>query len=163
MAAAVQAIVANTLEAEFGAFCLALEHFPAEVFSRPPAQGHSAAWHALHVMDWTRCVIQTGLVGVNPTLTYGYLGFEDAVWVQAVTGPTLAHEQDKQSVILASVQQVFGEAVEAVCHAPAERFEADAMWTTLKRPRPVLEGLMYHVRHTAYHRGQLTLVLKELT
>lgn len=159
----VQSLIATTMQAEFKAFLEQLEASPAEAFSTQPAQGHSAyghsvAWHALHIMDWTRCVIQPGLNGVNPALTYGYLGFEQEPWAQAVHGPTLAHEQDGKEKILMALDTVFAEALSAVQHAPAERFSTDALWTTLKKPKPVLDGLMYHIRHVAYHRGQVQMV-----
>ncbi|BDP43161.1 hypothetical protein DAETH_31300 [Deinococcus aetherius] len=159
---AVQSLLARTLKAEFVALMELLDAYPAELLGKQPQHGHSAAWHALHIMDWTRCVIQPGLQGVNPALTYGYLGFEDADWTRAVTGPTLVEEHDAPEHILKSVRQVFDEALKSVRTAPEDRFEPDALWTTLKRPRPVLDGLTYHLRHTAYHRGQVTLVLKEL-
>lgn len=162
MTQAVQSFIASGLEAEFRAFLEQLEACATEQFSTQPAQGHSVAWHALHVMDWTRCVIQPGLQGVNPALAYGYLGFEQEAWVQAVYGPTLAHEQDSKEKILAALRSVFEEALSAVRTAPAERFSTTALWTTLKQPRPVLDGLTYHLRHAAYHRGQVQMVLAGL-
>lgn len=162
MAQAVQPFIASALEAEFGAFLAQLEPCAPELFRSQPAQGHSVAWHALHVMDWTRCVIQPGLQGVNPALTYGYLGFEQEAWAQAVYGPTLAHEHEGKEKILAALRSVFGEALAAVRTAPAERFSTTALWTTLKKPRPVLDGLAYHLRHVAYHRGQVQTVVARM-
>lgn len=159
MTQAVQSFIASGLEAEFGAFLTQLETCAPEQFGAQPGQGHSVAWHALHVMDWTRCVIQPGLQGVNLALTYGYLGFEQEAWTQAVYGPTLAHEQNGKEEILAALRGVFGEALAAVQTAPAERFSTTALWTTLKKPRPVLDGLTYHLRHVAYHRGQVQMVV----
>lgn len=158
----VRFLIVDTLNAEFKAFLEVLDECPQERFSVQPRLGHSVAWHALHIMDWTRCVIQPGLSGVNSAFTYGYLGFEDVAWAQAVTGPTLAHEQDDKDVVMAAVESVLQGAVKAVQTAPRERFTEDAVFAALNRPRPVLESLMYHTRHTAYHRGQLALVLKEL-
>lgn len=162
MSYAVQPLVVSTLKAELEAYLKVLNSCPQMYFGKQPRLGHCVAWHALHIMDWTRCVIQPGLGGVNTALTYGYLGFENVAWAQAVTGPTLAQEQDDKEVITKAVQSVFRDAVEAVRTAPAERFTEDAMLAALNKPRPVLESLMYHARHTAYHRGQLALVLKEL-
>ncbi|GGK37732.1 hypothetical protein GCM10008955_34540 [Deinococcus malanensis] len=156
-----QSFLSTALDAEFRAFGNALHAVPATVFGRAAAYGHSAAWYALHIMDWTRCVIQPGLGGVNPALTYGYLGFEEADWVRRVTGPTLAAEDDTKDQILTALDQVFTQALKAVCTASAERFTSEALWATLKRPRPVLEGLTSHLRHTAYHRGQIAPLLKE--
>lgn len=159
MTQAVQLLLIDTLEAEFRAFLEQLEACPAALLSRQPWQGHSVAWHALHVMDWTRCVIQPGLQGVNPVLTYSYLGFEQQTWARAVYGPTLAYEQDSKEKIVSALRGVFfGEALEAVRQAPHERFSPEASWTTLKQPRPVLAGLTYHIRHVAYHRGQMQQV-----
>lgn len=158
MTNAVQSLIATTMQAEFETFLAQLEACPAEMFSAQPTQGHSAAWHALHIMDWTRCMIQPGLNGVNPSLTYGYLGFEQAPWALAVYGPTLAHEQDGKEKILGALDNTFLESLNAVRTAPAKRFTTSALWTTLKQPKSVLDGLMYHIRHVAYHRGQVRLV-----
>lgn len=163
MPSPVSSLLAGALDTEFGAFMGALRGIPAAVFSAAPAHSHSAAWHALQVMDWTRGMIQPGLEGVNPALAYGHLGFEDTDWARRVTGPTLAAEHDPKDQILAALAQVFTEACHAVHTAPAQPFAPEALWTTLKRPRPVLDGLTYHLRHTAYHRGQVALVLKELS
>lgn len=158
--AALQAWIGGALEAEFGAFQAAVHRCPDAQMSVQPPVGHSVAWHALHIMDWTRCMIQWDLPGVDPKLTYGYLGFEDEDWAKAVTGPTLADEHDPAERIRTVLDMVFDEALDAIRHAPLERFRPDAMWTTLKQPRPVLDGLMYHLRHIAYHRGQIALTLK---
>ncbi|WP_293910935.1 DinB family protein [Deinococcus sp.] len=151
----VRSLVTAALAAEFRAFGDVLSGCPAEHFNTPPRSGHTAAWHALHVMDWTRAMIQPGLLGADPELTYGYLGFEDQPWAQAVSGPTLAREQDSKDVILEAVQGVLTDALEAIQAAPDGRFTSEAMWGALKKPRPVLESLLYHATHTAYHRGQV--------
>ena len=151
----VRSLVTSTLAAEFEAFGNVLSGCPADRFNTPPRFGHSAAWHALHVMDWTRAIIQPGLLGANPELTYGYLGFEDQPWAQAVSGPTLARESDSKDVIAEAVRGVFANALEAIQTAPDERFRTDALFAALKKPRPVLESLLYHATHTAYHRGQV--------
>ena len=73
----VRSLVMSTLAAEFQAFGDALSGCPANDFNIPPYYGHTVSWHAPHIMDWTRAIIQPGLRGADPTLTYGYLGFED--------------------------------------------------------------------------------------
>lgn len=162
MSHSVQSLIAYVLDAEFKVFLKTLNKCPREQFDEQPSLGHSVAWHALHMMDWTRCIIQPELRGLNRALTYSYLGFENLAWAQAVTGPTLAYEQDGKDAVVASVEKVFRDAVEAVQSAPTERFTENAMFAALEKPRPVLESLTYHVRHTAYHRGQLVLTLKGL-
>ena len=162
MTQAVRELVVAALATEFQAFEASLQSCPAEGFAERPSYGHTVAWHALHVMDWTRCMIQPGLTGVNPALTYGYLGFESEPWAQAVSGPTLASEKDNKDIILAAVQYTFAEALTALHGAPDERFDSDAIWTAIKKPRPVLESLMYHVAHTAYHRGQVRQVINQV-
>ena len=139
-----------------------MQSCPAKCFAERPSYGHTVAWHALHVMDWTRCMIQPGLNGADPAMTYSYLGFEDQPWAQAVTGPTLAQEQDGKEVILAAVQNTFAEALAAIQGAPDERFGPDAVWQAIKKPRPVAESLMYHVTHTAYHRGQVRQAINQV-
>jgi DinB superfamily len=150
-----RSLLTDALSAEFQAFGDVLSGCPAAQFNTPPQHGHSASWHALHIMDWTRATIQPGLKGANPELTYGYLGFEDQPWAQAVTGPTLAQESDSKDVILNVVRGVLADALEALRTAPDERFSTEAMWDALNKPRPVLGSLMYHLTHTAYHRGQI--------
>ncbi|CAM3320638.1 DinB family protein [Deinococcus saxicola] len=152
-----RALILYSLDTEFQAFQAVLRECPEKMFGQRPSWGHSVAWHALHIMDWTRCIIQPGLLGINPALTYGYLGFEQEIWAKAVTGPTLAQEQDGKQPILAAVEDVFEQALKDIRHAPAERFSSQAMFAAIKKPRPVLESLLYHVTHTAYHRGQVIL------
>lgn len=160
---AVRALIVQTMQGEFEAFLEQLEKCPAELFNVKPSVGHSVAWHALHIMDWTRCMIHWDLKGVNPALTYAYLGFEQEPWVQKVYGPTLAQEQDSKEKIISKLSDVvFDEAIDALNHAPQERFKPEAMWTTLKQPRPVLSSLTYHIRHVAYHRGQVQQVTASL-
>ena len=158
----VRALILLSLKAEVVAFQEVLRECPERMFAQQPKWGHSVAWHALHIMDWTRCMIQPGLLGVNPALTYGYLGFETEEWAKAVGGPTLAHEQDSPEMIRNSLQLVFGEALDALEDAPQERFTDQASWTTLKKPKPVLAGLLYHLSHTAYHRGQIRQLINEM-
>lgn len=93
---AVGALVVQAMQSEFDAFIEQLEECPTELFGTSPLLGHSIAWHALHIMDWTRCMIQWDLKGVNPKLTYSYLGFEKETWAQAVYGPTLAQARQQR-------------------------------------------------------------------
>ena len=164
MSREVQTLISATMKAEFDAFLEQLDACPAQMFNTQTGKGHSVAWHALHIMDWTRCVIQPGLNGVNPTLTYAYLGFEQEPWAQAVYGPTLAHEQDSKEKIISVLRDtVFDETLNAVQNAPAERFTETATFNAIKKPRPELESLTYHIRHTAYHRGQVQMVAAGMT
>ena len=159
----VRILIVQTMQAEFNAFLEQLEECSAKFFAVQPPRVHSVAWHALHIMDWTRCMIRWDLKGVDPTLTYSYLGFEQEFWAKAVYGPTLAHEQDSKDKIISILRDVmFDETIDALKQAPLERFKPDAMWTTLTQPRPVLLGLMYHIRHTAYHRGQVQQIIAAL-
>ncbi|MBZ9752047.1 DinB family protein [Deinococcus sp. HMF7604] len=157
---ACRALFGQLLDAEFTAFMAALGNCPAQQFNTA-LTGHSPAWHALHIMDWTRATIQPGLSGLNPSHTLSYLGFEQASWVQAVYGPSLASEPDTSATILNALHSVFDAAPNALHHAPAERFSDEASQPALKKPRGVVDSLSYHLRHTAYHRGQVALVLKE--
>jgi len=165
--AARRALITDLLDAEFTAFMAALNAFPAERFGTVPraghpAAGHSAAWHALHVMDWTRATIQPGLNGPDTAHTFGHLGFEDRDWARAVTGPSLAHERDAQHTVLHALQTVLHTALSDLQAAPDERFGPTATFRMFGKTRHVVDSVTYHLRHTAYHRGQLALVLKEL-
>ena len=157
-----QSLITQLLDAEFTAFEAALHAYPDAIFGRVPRVGHSVAWHALHVMDWTRATIQPGLPGPDPAHTFGYLGSEDADWARAAYGPTLAIETDPPALIRAAVQDVFGAARRDLTDAPTERFGLDATFTMFHKRRHVTGSVTYHLRHTAYHRGQIALVLKEL-
>lgn len=154
--------LAGALDTEFSAFLEALDRVPAAQFSRRCAHGHSAAWHALHITDWTRATIRPGLGDPAPTLTYGSLGSEAKAWAQAVTGPTVAHESDPRDAVRAAVAATLREAVQTVRDAPPERFDPAATLQVLHKTRSVRGSLTYHLRHTAYHRGQLAHLLKEL-
>ncbi|KQR15711.1 DinB family protein [Deinococcus sp. Leaf326] len=153
--------LADALDAEFTVFLAALDRVPAAQFSQPAYTAHSAAWHALHIADWTRATIRPGLSDAAPALTYGYLGSEAEAWAQAVTGPIVAHETDPRDTVPTAVAAVFRGAVRAVRDAPPERFDPDATFQVLHRLRPVRGSLSSHLRHTAYHRGQVTHILKE--
>lgn len=153
--------LAGALDAEFTAFLASLHRVPAAQFSQPSAHGHSAAWHALHITDWTRATIRPGLGDPPPALTYNHLGSEAEAWAQAVTGPTIAHEDDPKDTVLLAVSAVLREAVSTVRAAPAQRFTPAATLQVLHKTRSVRGSLTYHLRHTAYHRGQVAHLLKE--
>ncbi|AKH17398.1 MULTISPECIES: DinB family protein [Deinococcus] len=157
-----QSLIVQLLDAEFTAFEAALHACPDALFGRVPRVGHRVAWHALHVMDWTRATIQPGLTGPDPAHTFGYLGFEDTDWARAAHGPTLAEETDAPALIRAAVSDVFNAARRDLKNAPAGRFDPDATFQMFHKRRDVTGSVTYHLRHTAYHRGQIALVTKEL-
>ncbi|AFZ66295.1 DinB family protein [Deinococcus peraridilitoris] len=150
----------RALSQEFAAFQDVAQTCSPAAFHRQPDQGHSIAWHVLHIVDWSRCVVQPGLNGVNPALRYAYLGFEDAEFTKSVFGPSVACITDPQDVIVNALNTVSTDTLRFIEEAPAERFSPHATWPTLTRPRAVIDGLLYHVRHTAYHRGQMQFALK---
>ncbi|WP_221090310.1 DinB family protein [Deinococcus aquaedulcis] len=158
-----RALMTQLLAAECSAFLAALRACPAALFHGQPRTGHSAAWHALHVMDWTRATVQAGLGDIDPQRTYGYLGLEDRDWIKAVTGPTRATAQDSAPTIIGAVADVFAGAQDALHTAPADRLTPKATFMALGKQRGVLDSLSYHVRHIAYHRGQIALVVRELS
>lgn len=140
---------------ELGAFRAALEAIPEERFT-DPAGGHSAAWQALHITDWLRL----GVLG-DRSPTYGYLGWEDQAWVQALSvNPPLTEAAGKAAVLAA-----FDGVAEQVRTFLSTLSPADLQGTTFSpsapaRERPRLQALGLHLRHIAYHRGQVALLFK---
>lgn len=70
------------------------------------------------------------------------------------------HSENAVRAVMATAMQAEFEAfLEQLEVCPAEQFSTTALWITLKKPKPMLAGLMYHIRHVAYHRGQVKMVL----
>jgi|GEM_PF-3153235 len=139
-------------EAEFKAFTKALEGVRDEDFARAPADGgHSAAWHALHIAEWTRLLVLEDF-----TPTYAHLGWEGQAFTKQLAGPTRVHETSGRTAILVEVQAVFTQTLMAL-----GALTDDALAGVIRSPlgeRERLGTLGTQVRHIAYHRGQVKLV-----
>nr|WP_281416284.1 DinB family protein [Deinococcus aestuarii] len=139
-------------------FRAGLEGVPEPTFSTPHL-GHSPAWHALHIAEWLRFF---ALQDFSPS--YAHLGWEDAPWMPALRGTPPVTETDGKDAVLAELDRV-GTLI--VTHVRTPR---DDQWQDrLRSPaaptgeRARLTGLGMHLRHVAYHRGQLKLSLKDNT
>lgn len=148
-----QEFLADNYRIELNAFRTVLDGIPAESFATARL-GHSPAWHALHITDWLRLTV----LG-DKTPNYHYLGWEDAAWVTRLgTQPAPLNEDASKADILARLDTVGAEAVAYLQDAS----DADMSGMTFspsapngERPRLAAVGL--HLRHVAYHRGQVVL------
>jgi DinB superfamily len=86
-------------------FLKTLEDFPEGLFHTDlPAGGHSVAWHALHIADWTRILVPAKLEDVSSELRFAYLGWEDAAFAQPVLGDSPAMHVNSKADILEYVK-----------------------------------------------------------
>ncbi len=143
-------------EAELKAFTSALENVPEDVFGKAPHDGgHSVAWHALHIAEWSRLLVLQDF-----TASYGHLGWEDRDWTRPLSGQTRVREDGGKTAVLVEVQAVFARTVEDLRDFGDETLSAPAR--TPFGERPLLGTLGTQLRHTAYHRGQIRLAALQL-
>ena len=152
------AFIAAQFEAELQLFRAALAAVPAEQFG-VARLGHSAAWHALHIADWLRLTVLE-----DRTPDYHHLGWEDRDWVKTLDrAPAPLDETAGKDAILARLDRMAGRAVAAIrAMTPADLAGTTFAPSAPTGERPRLPSLGIHLRHIAYHRGQLRLVLKTL-
>lgn len=155
-------VLAENLSAEGDAYLGALEAVPEDLFGvTPPVGGHSPAWHALHIQDWTRLLL-SDLGGTPASGPFAYLGWEDAEWARQLSGPAELGEADGQAAILAALRATFERAVHDTRQRAAEDFTPDARLRTPRGERPLIPTLLAAARHIAYHRGQVKLATLQL-
>ena len=148
-----QEFLADNYRIELNAFRAVLDGIPEELFGTPRL-GHSPAWHALHIADWLRLTV----LG-DKTPNYHYLGWEDKDWAQAMRADAAPIQEDASKAdILARLDTVGEQAVAYLKNAT----DADMQGMTFspsapngERPRLAAVGL--HLRHIAYHRGQVVI------
>lgn len=149
--------LAEQYKLELGAFRSVLDAISEENFAVATG-AQSAAWQALHIADWLRL----GVLG-DRSPTYGYLGWEDQAWAQALNVNPPLTEAAGRVAVLARLDEVAAQ----VHTFLSTLSEVDLKGTTFSPSapngeRPRLQALGLHVRHVAYHRGQLALLRKEL-
>lgn len=138
--------------AELGAFRAALAGIPAEEFGAVTLS-HSPAWHALHVAEWLRLAV---LDDRSPS--YAHLGWEDREWVGALRGEPAQHEHAGKAVILAHLDEVTEQVLAFLRGLSAADLQAPSFSPSAPGgQRPRLQGIGMHLRHVAYHRGQVQL------
>lgn len=148
--------LAEQYGAELNAFRAALNAVPEERFT-VEAVGHSPAWHALHIAEWLRLAVLN-----DRSPGYAHLGWEDQAWTRELGGTPTVGEHAGKDAVLAYLDGV-GEQVLAFLRGMSE---ADMRGTSFSPSapngeRPRLQGLGLHLRHVAYHRGQVRLGQKE--
>ncbi|QFP75800.1 DinB family protein [Deinococcus sp. AJ005] len=148
-----QEFLADNYHIELSAFHTVLEGIPADSFATARL-GHSPAWHALHIADWLRLTV----LG-DKTPNYHYLGWEDASWVAGLgTASAPLDEDAAKADILARLDMVSEQAVAYLKNASDA--DMDGMTFSPSAPngeRPRLAAVGLHLRHVAYHRGQVVL------
>ncbi len=151
-----QEFLADNYRTELTAFRAVLDGIFEESFGTPRL-GHSPAWHALHIADWLRLTV----LG-DRTPSYAYLGWEDQPWVAGLgTQPPPVTETAGKAAILARLDAVGEQAVaslRAASDADMGGMTFSPSAPTGERPRLAAVGL--HLRHIAYHRGQVVLAQK---
>ncbi|WP_221090311.1 DinB family protein [Deinococcus aquaedulcis] len=152
----VQTFLAQAYATELALFRAALDAVPDEGFDAPRL-GHSPAWHALHVAEWLRFFV---FQDFSPT--YDHLGWENDARMGFARGTPPVTAADGKTAVLAELDRM-GAELEAHLRALRD----DQLTDDLRSPpapggvRRRLDGLSLHLRHIAYHRGQLNLALKQ--
>ncbi|MFC4454611.1 DinB family protein [Deinococcus sonorensis] len=147
------AFLAEQYRAELEAFRAALDAVPDEQFG-VATLSHSPAWHALHIGEWLRVTVLE-----DRTPTFHHLGWEDREWVRSLgTAPAPLSETASKADILGQLDDIGARAV-ATLEAATET-QLGGMVPSPSAPsgeRPRLPALGQHLRHIAYHRGQVQL------
>ena len=148
--------LAEQYELELKAFRDSLDSVPDAEF-RVQRLGHAPAWHALHVCDWLRLTVLQ-----DRTPDYHHLGWEDRPWIAPMgTEPAPMNEDAGKAAVLSRLDEIAVQVV-AYLHGMTDddmrgmAFSPSA--PTGERPRLVALGM--HLRHAAYHRGQVQLLKK---
>ncbi len=142
--------------AELGAFRAALNTVPEKSFALS-GTGHSPAWHALHIAEWLRLAVLN-----DRSPSYAHLGWEDQAWTRELGGTPARGESAGKDAVLAYLDDISGQVLTFL----QGMSEADIRGTSFSPSapngeRPRLQGLGLHLRHIAYHRGQVRLGMKE--
>ena len=142
-------------------FLKGLEEFPENTFFTDlPSGGHSAAWHALHIADWTQILVPADFDSIPQGLRLGHLGWEDAAWIAGATGPSPVNLTDSKAAILEYLKRELERGVETVKAGAADRLEVKI--TTPMGERVVRNLLLTQLGHVPYHYGQIKMNAKQL-
>jgi DinB superfamily len=146
----IQTFLADQFEMELGQFRAVLGNVPE---FEAEHLGHTAAWHAVHVSEWLRFFVLQDL-----SKSYAALGWEDSAWVGEYLGQPRVDAAAGREAVMAELERVGGEVVAHLCGLKDE--ELSDVLVSPAAPggtRPRLIGLGLHLRHIAYHRGQVRL------
>ena len=147
-----QAFLAEQYQSELGLFRTTLAGVPDERF-HAPRLGHSAAWHGVHVSEWLRFFVLQDL-----SQSYAALGWEDSAWVGGYTGTPRVAATAGRTEIMAELARVEAEVLAHLRGLTDQQL--DDVLVSPAAPggtRPRRLGLGLHLRHIAYHRGQVQL------
>ena len=155
------ALIAEQMARANKMFLKGLEEFPETTFFTDlPSGGHSAAWHALHIADWTQILVPASFDSTPQGLRLGHLGWEDAAWIADATGPSPIGVTDTKDAILEYLRRELERGVETVKTGAADRLEVRI--TTPMGERVVRTLLLTQVGHVPYHYGQIKMNAKQL-
>jgi DinB superfamily len=145
--------LAEQYELEIQAFRAALDPVPEAEFALRKL-GHAPAWHALHICDWLRLTVLQ-----DRTPNYHHLGWEDKPWVKAMgTESATLSEDAGKAAILARLDEIAAQVavyLRGMTEQDLKGMTFSPSAPTGERPRLVALGM--HLRHLAYHRGQVQL------
>ena len=154
-------LIAEQLSRSAKIFLKSLEEFPeAHFFSDLPAGGHSVAWHALHIADWTRILVPAKLESTDSSLRFSYLGWEDAEFSAKVKGSSPTNLDDGKAAILEYLKSELERGVQEVQGANPGQLEAKIVVPMGERVVRAL--LLTQVGHVPYHYGQVKLNARQL-
>jgi uncharacterized damage-inducible protein DinB len=157
----ITALLAEQMSRHAKTFLKALEEFPeAQFHTDLPAGGHSAAWHALHIADWTRILVPAGLVDVPGDARFSYLGWEDAAFAQKNLGDSPAMLSSSKPEILEYLGVELERATRDVTAMDDTRLEERIV--VPMGERVVKAILLTQIGHVPYHYGQMRMNLKQL-
>ena len=155
------ALIAEQMTRVNKMFLKGLEEFSdATFFTDLPSGGHSAAWHALHIADWTQILVPADFQSIPQGLRLGHLGWEDAAWIADATGPSPVSVESSKPEILEYLRHQLERGVETVKSASADRLEVKI--STPMGERIVRNLLLTQVGHVPYHYGQVKMNAKQL-
>lgn len=155
------ALIAEQLSRTSKMFLKALEEFPQSTFFTDlPSGGHSVAWHALHIADWTQILVPAGFNSIPTDLRLGHLGWEDAAWIAGATGPSPVNLTDTKTAILEYLKRELERGVETVKVGAADLLEARI--STPMGERVVRTLLLTQMGHVPYHYGQVKMNARQL-
>ncbi len=142
-------------------FLKTLEEFPEEKFHTDlPSGGNSAAWHALHLADWSQILVPAKLEHVDSSLKFAYLGWEEADFAKAVYGLGAVTVKSSKAEIIAHTKQMLERAAADLAAADAALLENSVQ--TPMGERKLLAIIITHVAHVPYHYGQVKLNARQL-
>jgi DinB superfamily len=154
-------LIAEQLSRAAKTFLKAMDEFPEQsFFTNLPAGGHSTAWHALHIADWTRILVPAKLESTDSSLRFAYLGWEDAEFSARVKGSSPANLDDGKPAILEYLKSELERSVKDVQSANGVQLEAKIVVPMGERVVRVL--LLTQIGHVPYHYGQVKLNAKQL-